>query len=51
YFFIVTAPVFLFVRIYTILSMLINHVGRKYSPFIGLKWVLASFITNDIIYT
>lgn len=51
YFFIVTAPVFISAGIYAILSVLINRVGREYSPFLGPKWILAIFITSDAVCT
>lgn len=50
YFFIVTAPVFLSAGIYAVLSVLINKVGREYSP-IPPKMVLAVFITSDAVMT
>lgn len=50
YFFIVTAPVFLAAGIYTILSALINQLGRKYS-FFPPRFILAFFITSDAIAT
>ncbi|GKT41099.1 sphingoid long-chain base transporter RSB1 [Colletotrichum spaethianum] len=50
YFFIVTAPVFLAAGIYTILSALINRLGRQYSP-LPPKFILWFFITSDVIAT
>ncbi|KAK1657905.1 RTA1 like protein [Colletotrichum godetiae] len=50
YFFIVTAPVFLAAGIYTILSALINRLGRQFSP-LPPKLVLWFFITSDAIAT
>jgi hypothetical protein len=50
YFFIVTAPVFLSAGIYAILSVLINQLGREYSPIVprAILWI---FITSDVIST
>ncbi|KAM7188556.1 sphingoid long-chain base transporter RSB1 [Rhypophila sp. PSN 637] len=50
YFFIVTAPVFLSAAIYTILSSLINRLGREYSV-LSPKIILWFFITSDVIAT
>ncbi|KAJ2902380.1 Sphingoid long-chain base transporter RSB1-like protein 7 [Zalerion maritima] len=50
YFFIVTAPVFLAAGIYAVLSVLMNRIGRQYSP-IAPKLVLAIFITSDVVAT
>jgi hypothetical protein len=50
YFFIVTAPVFLSAAIYAVLSVLINKVGREYSP-IPPKVVLGVFISSDAVMT
>jgi hypothetical protein len=50
YFFIVTAPVFLSAAIYAVLSVLINEVGKKYSP-IPPKLVLGVFISSDAVMT
>jgi len=50
YFFIVTAPVLLSAGIYTILSVLINRVGRQHSP-LPPKWILGIFITCDSVAT
>jgi hypothetical protein len=50
YFFIVTAPVLLSAGIYTILSVMINRVGRQYSP-LPPKWILGIFITCDSVAT
>jgi hypothetical protein len=50
YFFIVTAPVFLSAAIYGILSVLINKVGREYSP-IPPKVLLGVFISSDAVMT
>ncbi|KAK3314392.1 RTA1 like protein-domain-containing protein [Apodospora peruviana] len=50
YFFIVTAPVFLAAGIYTILSALINRLGREFSV-LPPKVILWFFITSDAIAT
>lgn len=50
YFFIVTAPVFLSAGIYAILSILVNRVGRKYSP-LPPRAILGIFITSDSVCT
>ncbi|KAH8656555.1 RTA1 like protein-domain-containing protein [Tricladium varicosporioides] len=50
YFFIVTAPVFLSAGIYAILSVLINRIGKEYSP-LKPKKVLWIFITSDVATT
>lgn len=50
YFFIVTAPVFLAAGIYTVLSVLINQLGRTYS-FLSPRFILIFFITSDAIAT
>jgi len=50
YFFIVTAPVLLSAGIYTILSVMINRVGRRYSP-LPPRWILGIFISCDIVAT
>ncbi|KAI9817104.1 MAG: hypothetical protein M1827_001216 [Pycnora praestabilis] len=50
YFFIVVAPVFFSAAIYTILSILINAVGRQSSP-LPPRVVLAVFVACDIIAT
>ena len=50
YFFIVVAPVFFSAGIYTIVSVLINTYGHKYST-IPPKVVLGVFITCDVIAT
>lgn len=50
YFFIVTAPVLLSAGIYTILSVMINRVGRQYSP-LPPNWILGIFITCDSVAT
>jgi hypothetical protein len=50
YFFIVTAPVLLSAGIYTILSVMINRVGRQYSP-LPPNWILGVFITCDTVAT
>lgn len=50
YFFIVVAPVFFSAAIYTIISVLINVVGREYAP-LGPRLILAIFITCDVIAT
>jgi hypothetical protein len=51
YFFIVTAPVFISAGIYAVLSVLIKRVGREYSPVLGPRWILAIFVTSDVICT
>lgn len=51
YFFIVVAPVFFAAAIYTILSVLINVVGRQYTPILRPKWILWIFITCDVVAT
>lgn len=50
YFFIITAPVLLSAGIYTILSVMINRVGRQYSP-LPPRWILGIFITCDTVAT
>lgn len=50
YFFIVVAPVFFSAAIYTIISVLINVVGREYAP-MGPRLILAIFITSDVVAT
>lgn len=50
YFFIVTAPVLISAGIYAVLSVLINRIGRRYSP-IPPKAVLGIFITCDVLAT
>lgn len=50
YFFIVTAPVFLSAGIYSVLSVLIEKVGREYSP-IPPKVLLGVFISSDAVMT
>jgi hypothetical protein len=50
YFFIVTAPVFLAAGVYTILSALINRLGREYSV-LRPKVILWVFVTSDVIAT
>jgi hypothetical protein len=50
YFFIVTAPVFLSAGIYAVLSVLINKVGKEYSP-VPPKVVLGVFISSDAVMT
>ncbi|MCJ1361814.1 hypothetical protein MMC16_000914 [Acarospora aff. strigata] len=51
YFFIVVAPVFFSAAIYTVLSMMINAVGRAYSPFLRPKAILWIFVVCDVIAT
>lgn len=52
YFFIVIAPVFISAGIYAVLSVLINRIGREYSP-LGLrpKTILWVFISADVVCT
>ncbi|KAJ9616729.1 hypothetical protein H2200_000448 [Cladophialophora chaetospira] len=50
YFCIVVAPVFFSAAIYTILSVLISAVGRKYAP-LSPKLILWIFIACDVIAT
>jgi hypothetical protein len=50
YFFIVVAPVFFSAAIYTILSHLINAVGRQYSP-LPPRVILIVFVVCDVIAT
>ena len=50
YFFIVVAPVFFSAAIYTILSVLINRLGRQYAP-LSPRLILIIFITCDVIST
>lgn len=49
-FFIVVAPVFFSATIYTILSIMINSVGRQYAP-LPPKVILWIFITCDVVAT
>jgi hypothetical protein len=51
YFFIVVAPVFFSAAIYTVLSILINVLGRQYSPILSPKAILWVFITCDVVAT
>ena len=50
YFFIVVAPVFFSAAIYTLITVMINRVGREYAPLPprALLWI---FITSDIVAT
>jgi RTA1 like protein len=50
YFFIVVAPVFFSAAIYTIITIMINRVGREYAP-LPPKVILWIFITCDVIAT
>lgn len=50
YFCIVVAPVFFSAAIYTIISVMINVVGRKYAP-LSPKLILWIFIVCDVIAT
>ena len=50
YFCIVVAPVFYSAAIYTIISVMITHVGRKYAP-LPPKVILWIFIVCDVIAT
>ncbi|CEJ91935.1 hypothetical protein VHEMI07617 [[Torrubiella] hemipterigena] len=50
YFFIVTAPVVMSASIYTILSTLINHLGREYSA-LPPRVILWFFISSDVVAT
>ncbi|KAI9820107.1 MAG: hypothetical protein M1832_003814 [Thelocarpon impressellum] len=50
YFFIVVAPVMFSAAIYTVLSILINAVGRQYSP-IRPRLILILFIVSDVVAT
>lgn len=50
YFCIVVAPVFYSAAIYTIISVMINHLGREYSP-LPPKVILWVFIVCDVIAT
>ena len=50
YFCIVVAPVFYSAAIYTILSVMIAHVGREYSP-LPPKVILWTFIGCDVVAT
>lgn len=50
YFFIVVAPVFFSAAIYTVLTYLINAVGRQYSP-IPPRVLLILFVVCDVIAT
>jgi RTA1 like protein len=50
YFCIVVAPVFYSAAIYTILTVMINRVGREYSP-LPPKVILWIFIVSDVVAT
>lgn len=50
YFCIVVAPVFYSAAIYTLISVMINHVGQEYSP-LPPKLILWIFIVCDVIAT
>ena len=50
YFCIVVAPVFYSAAIYTLITVMINHVGRQYSP-LPPKLILWVFIVCDVIAT
>jgi hypothetical protein len=50
YFFIVVAPVFFSAAIYTVISVMINRMGREYAP-IPPKVILGTFITCDVVAT
>lgn len=50
YFCIVTAPVFFSAAIYTIISVMINVVGRKYAPS-SPRLILWTFIVCDVVAT
>jgi hypothetical protein len=50
YFFIVVAPVFFSAAIYTIITIMVNRVGREYAP-LPPKVILWIFITCDVIAT
>lgn len=50
YFFIVVAPVFFSAAIYTIITIMINRVGREYAP-LPPKVILWIFITCDVLAT
>lgn len=50
YFCIVVAPVFFSAAIYTIISVMINSVGRKYAP-LSPKLLLWIFIVCDVVAT
>jgi hypothetical protein len=50
YFFIVVAPVFFSAAIYTIITIMINRVGREYAP-LPPKVILGFFITFDVVAT
>ncbi|KAI9655479.1 MAG: hypothetical protein M1831_004896 [Alyxoria varia] len=51
YFFIVVAPVFFSAGIYAVLSAMIRKLGAQYSPILGPKAILATFITADVVAT
>jgi RTA1 like protein len=50
YFFIVVAPVFFSAAIYTVLSVLINRLGRQYAP-LSPRLILWGFVCCDIVAT
>jgi hypothetical protein len=50
YFFIVVAPVFFSAAIYTIITIMINRIGREYAP-LPPNVILWIFITCDVIAT
>ena len=50
YFFIVVAPVFFSAAIYTIITVMIDRVGREYAP-APPKLILGVFITSDVVAT
>ena len=50
YFFIVVAPVFFSAAIYTVLSVLINRLGRAYAP-LAPRIILGVFIACDVVAT
>ncbi len=50
YFFIIVAPVFFSAAIYTIITVMINRVGREYAP-LPPKVILGIFITSDVVAT
>ena len=50
YFFIVVAPVFFSAAIYTLITVMINRVGREYAP-LAPKAILWLFITSDVVAT
>ena len=50
YFFIVVAPIFFSAAIYTIITVMINRVGREYAP-LPPNGILGIFITSDVVAT